>query len=222
MIQVIIADDHPALRRGLKGILAEESDMGIVAEAASGNELLDKLHKTACDVVLLDISMPGRGGLDVLSDLRRQYPRTPVLVLSVYPEEQFGSRVLKAGAAGYLNKQAASDQLINAVRKVCAGGKYVSPSLAEKIAGDLSTDTHLPPHETLSDREYQIFCMIASGKTVSEIARELCLSQKTISTHRSRILDKMQLRTNAQLTFYGIQNHLIESCPFPNGEAKPM
>ena len=113
-------------------------------------------------------------------------------------------------------------QLINAVRKVCAGGKYVSPSLAEKIAGDLSTDTHLPPHETLSDREYQIFCMIASGKTVSEIARELCLSQKTISTHRSRILDKMQLRTNAQLTFYAIQNHLIESCPFPNGEAKTM
>ena len=145
-----------------------------------------------------------------------------MLVLSVYPEEQFGSRVLKAGAAGYLNKQAASDQLINAVRKVCAGGKYVSPSLAEKIAGDLSTDTHLPPHETLSDREYQIFCMIASGKTVSEIARELCLSQKTISTHRSRILDKMQLRTNAQLTFYAIQNHLIESCPFPNGEAKTM
>lgn len=219
MIQVIVADDHPVVRRGLKGILADQSDIAIVGEAGTGQELLDKLNKTNCDVVLLDISMPGRGGLDVLSDLRRQFPRTPALVLSVHPEEQFGSRVLKAGAAGYLNKQAAPEHLVTAVRKVHGGGKYVSPSLAEKIATDLATDTGQPAHETLSDREYQIFCMISSGKTVSEIARELCLSQKTISTHRSRILDKMQLRTNAQLTFYAITNRLIENCPSPDSEA---
>jgi two-component system invasion response regulator UvrY len=213
MIHVIIADDHPVVRQGLTRILAEEADMVLAAEAATGQELLDKLDKTDCDVVLLDISMPGRGGLDILAELRRRYPKIPVLVLSVYPEDQFGLRVLKSGAAGYMNKEAACDQLVNAIRKVCSGGKYVSANLAEKIAGDLAADSHLPPHELLSDREYQVMSLLASGKTVSEIARELSLSQKTISTHRARILEKMHMKTNAQLTYYAIQNDLIDQYP---------
>ncbi|HEY2918307.1 MAG TPA: response regulator transcription factor [Candidatus Binatia bacterium] len=213
MIHVIIADDHPVVRQGLTRILAEETDMVLAAEAATGQELLDKLDKTDCDVVLLDISMPGRGGLDILAELRRHYPKIPVLVLSVYPEDQFGLRVLKSGAAGYMNKEAACDQLVNAIRKVCSGGKYVSANLAEKIAADLAADSHLPPHELLSDREYQVMSLLASGKTVSEIARELCLSQKTISTHRARILEKMHMKTNAQLTYYAIQNDLIDQYP---------
>jgi two-component system invasion response regulator UvrY len=218
MIHVIIADDHPVVRQGLIRILAEEADMALAAEAASGQELLDKLDRVDCDVVLLDVSMPGRGGLDILAELRRHYPKIPVLVLSVYPEDQFGLRVLKSGAAGYMNKETACDQLVNAIRKVHSGGKYVSANLAEKIAADLATDTQLPPHETLSHREYQVMCLIASGKTVSEIARELCLSQKTISTHRARILEKMGMKTSAQLTYYAIQNNLIDQYPVKKRE----
>jgi two-component system invasion response regulator UvrY len=218
MIRVIIADDHPVVRQGLTRILAEETDMVLATEAATGQELLDKLDKTVCDVILLDISMPGRGGLDVLTELRRHHPKIPVLVLSVYPEDQFGLRVLKSGAAGYMNKEAACDQLVNAIRKVCSGGKYVSATLAEKIAGDLAADRPVPPHELLSHREYQVMSLIASGKTVSEIARELCLSQKTISTHRARILEKMRMKTNAQLTYYAIKSNLIEPYPLKKRE----
>jgi two-component system invasion response regulator UvrY len=220
MIHVIIADDHPVVRQGLTRILAEETDMVLAAEAATGQELLEKLGKTQCDVVLLDISMPGRGGLETLADLRRHYPKIPVLVLSVYPEDQFGLRVLKSGAAGYMNKEAACDQLVNAIRKVCSGGKYVSANLAEKMAGDLAADSQVPLHETLSRREYQVMSLIASGKTVSEIARELYLSQKTISTHRARILEKMHMKTNAQLTYYAIQNNLIDRFPVKNFESE--
>jgi len=213
MIHVVIADDHPVVRQGLKRILAEEVDMTLTAEAATGQELLECLGKVVCDVVLLDISMPGRGGLDTLTELRRHFPKISVLVLSVYAEDQFGPRVLKSGAAGYMNKETACDQLVGAIRKVCAGGKYVSPRLAEKIAADLSTNTQLPAHETLSHREYQVMRLIASGKTVTQIARELSLSKKTISTHRARLLEKMRLKTNAELTFYAIQNDLIDSFP---------
>jgi len=220
MIHVIIADDHPVVRKGLTRILAEETDMVLAAEAATGQELLDKLGKTQCDVVLLDISMPGRGGLDILAELRRHYPKISVLVLSVYPEDQFGLRVLKSGAAGYMNKEAACDQLVNAIRKVCSGGKYVSANLAEKMAGDLAADSQVPLHEALSRREYQVMSLIASGKTVSEIARELYLSQKTISTHRARILEKMHMKTNAQLTYYAIQNNLIDRFPVKNFESE--
>jgi len=209
MIRVIIADDHPVLRRGIKDILQEQSDMQVVAEAGNGQELMQKIEQSSCDMVLLDIGMPGRDGLDTLSYLRRAYPKIPVLMLSVYPEDQFGPRVLKSGAAGYMNKDAACDQLVKAIRKVCAGGKYISPGLAEKIAGDLAADNILPPHERLSDREYQVMCLIASGKTVGEIARELCLSLKTISTHRARILEKMEMKTSAQLTYYAIHNDLV-------------
>jgi len=213
MIHVVIADDHPVVRQGLTRILAEEADMTLTAEAATGQELMDKLQEGNCDVVLLDISMPGRGGLDILTELRRQYAKIPILVLSVYPEDQFGPRVLRLGAAGYMNKEAACDQLVGAIRKVCAGGKYVSPRLAERIATDLAANTQLPAHETLSHREYQVMRLIASGKTVTQIARELSLSKKTISTHRARLLEKMRLKTNAELTFYAIQNDLIDSFP---------
>ena len=209
MIHVIIADDHPVVRQGIKRILDEEADIQVVGEAGNGQELIEKVDRSPCDVVVLDISMPGRDGLDTLSHLRRCHPKIPVFVLSVYPEEQFGSRVLRAGAAGYMNKEAACDQLVPAIRKVCAGGKYVSPNLAEKIACDLAADNNLPPHQKLSDREYQVMRLIASGKTVSEIARELCLSKKTISTHRARILEKMELKTNAQLTYYALQRELV-------------
>ena len=209
MIRVIIADDHPLLRRGIKDIIEDEADMEVVAEAGSGQELLSQLERSECDVILLDIGMPGRDGLDALSDIRRKYPKTPVLILSVYSEDQFGPRVLKSGAAGYMNKEAACDQLVQAIRKICTGGKYVSPGLAEKIASDLAADHSMPPHEKLSDREYQVMRMIASGKTVGEIARELCLSEKTISTHRARILEKMEMKTNAQLTYYAVHNDLV-------------
>jgi len=210
MIRAIITDDHPVLRRGIKNILEEEADIEVVAEAGNAQELLQKIAQVSCDVVLLDISMPGRDGLDTLVELRRGYPKLPVLMLSVYPEDQFGPRVLKAGASGYMNKETACDQLVRAVRKVCTGGKYISPALAEKIACDLAADNNLPPHERLSDREYQVMRMIASGKTVGEIARELCLSEKTISTHRARILEKMAMKTNAQLTYYAIHNDLVK------------
>ena len=209
MIRVIIADDHPVVRHGIKRILEDEADILVVGEAASAQELLQKIDSTACDVLVLDINMPGRDGLDTLADLRRAYPKLAVLMLSVYPEDQFGPRVLKSGAAGYMNKEAAPDQLVQAIRKVCSGGKYISPALAEKIAGDLAADNQLPPHERLSYREYQVMRMIASGKTVGEIARELCLSEKTISTHRARILEKMEMKTNAQLTYYAIHNDLV-------------
>lgn len=209
MIRVAIADDHPVVRHGIKRILEEEADMAVVAEAANGQELLQKIEQSPCDCVLLDIGMPGRDGLDTLTYLRRSYPKVPVLILSVYPEDQFGPRVLKSGAAGYMNKETACDELVKAVRKVCAGGKYVSPTLAEKIASDLAADNNLPPHERLSDREYQVMRLIGSGKTVGQIARELCLSEKTISTHRARILEKMEMKTNAQLTYYAIHNDLV-------------
>jgi len=209
MIQVIIADDHPVMRHGIKRILEEETDMQVVGEAANGQELLQKIEQSPCDCVLLDIGMPGRDGLDALAYLRRNYPKLPVLILSVYPEDQFGPRVLKSGAAGYMNKESACDQLVKAIRKVCSGGKYVSPALAEKIAGDLAADNNVPPHEKLSVREYQVMRLIASGKTVGQIARELCLSEKTISTHRARILEKMEMKNNAQLTYYGIHNNLV-------------
>lgn len=209
MTEVIIADDHPVVRQGIKRILEAEADMKVVAEAGSGQELVQIVERIACDVILLDISMPGRDGLDTLNYLRRSYPKISVLILSVYPEDQFGPRVLKAGAAGYMNKEAACEQLVSAIRKVRGGGRYVSATLAEKIAGDLAADSNLPPHERLSDREYQVMRLLASGKTVGQISRELCLSKKTISTHRARILEKMRMKTNAQLTYYAMHNSLV-------------
>lgn len=210
MIKVIIADDHPVVRHGLKQILAEEPDITVAAEANNSPELLRQIANQPCDVVVLDITMPGRDGLETLKELRRERPKLPVLILSIHPEDQFGLRVLKAGAAGYMTKETAPDELVKAIRKVFSGGKYLSATLAEKIAFDLDRDTSKPPHEALSDREYVVMCMLASGKTVSEVSRELSLSVKTVSTHRARILEKMKMKTNAELTHYAVKNRLVD------------
>ena len=210
MIKIIIADDHAIVREGLKQIIAETSDMMVADEASTGHEVLDKVRDNEYDVVVLDISMPGADGLDILKQLKRERPKLSVLVLSMHPEEQYAVRVLKAGAAGYLTKESAPDELIMAIRRVARGGKYVSPTLAEKMAFDLAHDKVKSPHETLSDREYQVMCLIASGKKAKEIAEELCLSVKTISTYRSRILEKMDMKNNAELTHYAIKERLVE------------
>lgn len=208
--KILIADDHVIVREGLKQIVAETSDMVVADEAGSGHEVLNKVLKNDYDVVVLDITMPGMNGVDILNQLKNQRPELPVLILSIHPEEQYAVRVLRAGASGYLTKESAPDELIAAIRKVSAGKKYVSSSLAEKLAFELETDTEKPLHETLSDREYQVMCMIASGKTVKEIAEELFLSVKTISTYRARILKKMIMKNNAELTYYAIKHGLVE------------
>jgi two-component system invasion response regulator UvrY len=210
MIRVLIADDHAVVRQGLKQIIRDAADMLVVAEAANGPETLEKARTEEADVLVMDISMPGRSGFDILKDLRLERPKLPVLVLSMHAEEQFAVRLLRSGAAGYLNKESAPEELVKAIRKVVAGGKYVSPTLAEKLAFEIDSDSEKLLHETLSDREFQVMRMMASGKTVKEIADELSLSVKTISTYRSRILEKMNLRTNAELIHYAIQNMLIE------------
>jgi two-component system invasion response regulator UvrY len=209
MIKILIADDHTIVREGLKQIVAETADMMVADEASSGHEVLDKVWNNEYDVVVLDISMPGRDGVDILKQLKRHKPNLPVLVLSMHPEEQYAVRVLKAGAAGYLTKESAPDELITAIRKVSRGRKYVSSTLAEKLAFDLDRDTEKPLHETLSDREYQVMCLIASGKRAKEIAEELYLSVKTVSTYRSRILEKMKMKNNAELTHYAIKHRLV-------------
>jgi two-component system, NarL family, invasion response regulator UvrY len=210
LIQIVIADDHPIVLKGLKEILGDEPDMKIVGEGQNGQNLLDLVQKYACDIVIMDITMPGRGGLDVLRELKQAHPRLPVLILSMHSEDQYGVRALKAGAAGYLTKESAPDRLIGAVRKIAAGGKYITPTLAEKLAFDLERGSDRTPHEGLSDREYQVMTLIASGKTVGDIAGELNLSVKTISTYRTRILEKMKMKSNAELTYYAIKNDLVK------------
>jgi two-component system invasion response regulator UvrY len=208
-IRLLIADDHAIVRKGMKQILAETRDIVVADEAGNGREALEKAQKNDFDMVLLDISMPGRDGLEVLKELKGLRPKLPVLMLSMYPEEQYAVRSLRSGASGYLTKDSAPDELIAAIRKVYSGGKYVSASLAEKLAQKMSADTERPLHEALSDREYQVMSMIASGKTVKEIGEELSLSVKTVSTYRSRILAKMRLKGNAELTRYALDNKLV-------------
>ena len=208
MIRVLIADDHPVVRQGLKQILQDELDIKVTGEARNAQEALDLARKRECDVLLLDIDMPGRSGLDVLRDLKGQQSKLPILVLSVHPEDQFAVRVLRLGAAGYLTKETAPDQLVSAVRKAFQGKKYVNPQVAERLASEISLWPGAP-HEALSDREFQVLRMIASGKTVSEIAQKISLSVKTISTYRARILEKMGMKTNAELTHYAIKNNLV-------------
>jgi two-component system invasion response regulator UvrY len=209
MIRILIADDHTVVRRGVKEIVSEEPDMVVAGEAHTAQEVLELVRTQQWDVVVLDISMPGRSGLDVLKELKQERPHLPVLVLSMHPEDQYAVRVLKMGAAGYLTKGSTSEELVKAIRKVVTRGRYVSPSLAEKLAVDLASNDERPPQETLSTREYQVLCLIGSGKGVTEIAAELSLSVKTISMYRARILEKMNMKNNAELIFYAIQNRLV-------------
>ena len=210
MIRVLIADDHAVVRQGLKQILGDTPEMLVAGEATNGQEALDKVRAEVWDVVVLDISMPDRSGLDILKELQSERPKLPVLVLSMYSEDQFAVRVLKAGAHGYLTKDSAPDELVKAIRKVVSGGTYVSAFLAEKLAFEIGTDSSKLPHEALSDREFQVLRLIAAGKSVKEIAAELYLSVKTASTYRARLLQKMNLETNAELIHYAIQNRLID------------
>lgn len=210
MIRILIADDHAIVRAGLKQILADIPDMMVSGEAGTGQEVLDSLLAGAWDVLLLDISMPGRNGLEVLKLVRQQTPSLPVLILSIYPEDQYAVRMLRAGASGYLTKESAPDQLVAAIRKVAQGGRYISPSLAEKLAAELDASREKPRHATLSDREFQIFRAIAMGKTASEIAAELSLSVKTISTYRARVMEKMAMTKNAEIIHYALKNQLLD------------
>lgn len=210
MIRILVADDHAVVREGVKQILANLEDISVGGEAESGPEVIAMLGRGDYDLVLLDISMPGRSGLEVLEDIKSIRPKLPVLILSMHPEEQYAVRALRAGAAGYLTKASAPQELIGAIRKAAQGGKYVTASLAEKLALQLDVDAEKPRHETLSNREYQIMLMIAGGKSVSEIAEELALSVKTVSTYRSRIMEKMGMKKNAELTLYAVNNQLLE------------
>ncbi len=210
MINVLIADDHALIREGLKKILSGEPDMTLVGEANNVVELFAQLKRLAVNIVLLDISMPGESGLDALRELRQKYPHLPVLILSIHPEQRFAVRALKAGASGYIMKQGAVEELVQAIRKVVSGGKYVSASLAEQLATELDNESGKALHETLSDREFQVMRLIAAGKKSSEIAAELSVTLSTVNTYRSRILEKMNMQSNVDLTRYAIENGLIE------------
>ena len=208
MIKILIADDHAIVRKGLKQILEEMPGKVSSDEARNGQEVLQKTWDDNYDMVLLDISMPGNSGLDILKQLKSEQPDLKILILSMHPEEQYAIRALKAGASGYLTKESTPNELVKAIRKISAGKKYVSASLAETIASHLDVMSEKPLHEILSDREFEVMRNIASGKTVKEIAGELSLSVKTISTYRARILEKMKMKNNAQLTYYAIHNKL--------------
>ncbi|SNS62014.1 two component transcriptional regulator, LuxR family [Noviherbaspirillum humi] len=209
-IKIIIADDHAIVREGLKQILADSRDMAVAGQADNGADAVKLARKTDADVMLLDISMPDKSGIEVLKQVKKEMPKVAVLMLSMHREDQYAIRSLKAGASGYLTKQSAPDQLVEAIRQVASGRKYISPALAQELANQIGEDREVPPHETLSDREFQTLIMIASGKTVSDIAAELSLSVKTISMYRTRLLQKMKLRHNAELTHYAIKNNLVE------------
>jgi two-component system, NarL family, invasion response regulator UvrY len=208
MIRVLIGDDHAIIRSGLKQILYEENHSFFCGEAPNGQSVLDKIHKDKWDIVILDISMPGLNGIETLKEIKKTKPKLPVLVLTVHSEDQFALRSIKSGASGYLTKDAAPAELIKALNKILNGGKYINEQIAELLADDFERDSNKPLHENLSDREYEVMRLIASGKTAKQIANELALSIKTVSTYRARLLDKMGLKTNAELTRYAIQNNL--------------
>ncbi len=210
MIKILIADDHAIVRQGLRQTVAEESDMLVAGEAQNAHETLKLVREGEWDVVVLDITMPGRSGLDLLIELKHERPNIPVLILSMHSEEQFAVRALKARASGYITKQSAPKELVKAIRKVHRGGKYVSPSLAEALAFELGDDDGKIAHEKLSDREYQVLRMIAAGRTPKEIAAELNLSEKTVGTYRTRVMEKMNMKRNAELIRYAVENHLVD------------
>jgi len=210
MIRILIADDHPMFREGLKHILAGCPAFTVADEASNGQEVFEKVWNNEYDMVLLDIAMPGTPGLEVLKRLKSEKPKLPVLVLSMYPEEQYAVRVIKAGASGYLTKESASEELITAIRRISGGRKYITSSIAERLADDIESAAEKPLHDTLSDREIEVYRMIAAGKTTTQMAEELFLSVKTISTYRSRILEKMNMKTNAELIRYAIKNNMFD------------
>jgi two-component system invasion response regulator UvrY len=209
MIRILVADDHKMFRKGLKKVLEYNQDMVVADEASNGHEVLEKVSKNDYDILLLDIAMPGMNGLETLKQLKSQKAKLRIIVVSMYPEQQYAVRSIKAGASGYLTKESDTDELIEAIKKVYEGGRYISSSIAENLLFDLEPESERPIHENLSDREFQILCMIAKGKTVSEIAEELFLSVKTVSTYRCRILEKMRMKSNAELTNYTLKNQLI-------------
>ena len=209
MIRILIVDDHVMFREGLKQILAKRSQMSVVGEAGSLNEAMEKIKESEPDVVLLDISLPGRNGLELLGEIKKQKPNVAVLVLSMHPEEQYAIRMMKAGALGYVTKESAPDELIAAIQKVAAGGRYISAKLAEEMAVALDDNSAKLPHQLLSNREYQVMRMLASGKSLKEIADELMISEKTVTTYRARIMEKMKLKNNVELTIYAMEHKLL-------------
>lgn len=209
-LRVLIADDHAIVRQGLRQILSDTPDLEVAGEADNGVAAIQLARQQPWDVMLMDVSMPDRNGIDALKIIRKEFPRLPVLILSMYPEDQYAIRALKAGAAGYLTKQSAPEQLVHAIRQVASGKKYVSAALALELADAISDDSERAPHEKLSDREYQTLCLIASGKTLTQIGEELNLSVKTVSVYRARLLEKMKLHNNAELTHYGLKHGLVD------------
>ena len=209
MIRVLIADDHSVVRRGLKQILLEGFPNAYIEEVPDAEELVKKVLHNEWDVVISDLSMPGRSGLEALQQIKQVQPKLPVLILSIHPEDQYAIRVLKSGAAGYLSKDSAPDELVTAVQRVLLGKKYITDSIAEKLASVLDQDASRPPHENLSDREFSVLKMLAAGKSVSDIAESLFLSVTTVSTYRSRIMAKMNMKSNADLTLYAVEHRLL-------------
>lgn len=212
-LRILIVDDHPIVRQGLRQTLTDAVDVEEIGEAADGQQVIERLRDRDWDAVVLDIGLPGRGGLEILKDLKRERPRLPVLILSMHPEDQYAIRALRAGAAGYLTKEAAPEKLLDAIRKITTGGRYVSAQLAERLALELSLDAPQAPHGSLSDREYEVLRLIASGLSVSDIAERLSLSVKTVSTYRGRVLDKMRMKNNAELMQYVLTNRLFGDLP---------
>jgi len=210
VIRVLICDDHAIVRQGLKQVIAETSDIRGVAEAGGYPEVMKPLRDGGIDLLLLDISLPGKNGIEILKLVKKEFPKLPVLILSMYPEDQYAVRAIRAGAGGYLTKQSAADQLVTAIRRVVTGRKYITPELAEALANTLGRDVSAAPHASLSDREYQTMCLIASGKALSQIAVELSLSAKTVSVYRARLLEKMGLANNAEITHYALKHGLVE------------
>lgn len=209
MAKILVGDDHPVVRKGIKQILIEDKNISFIGEACSPNEVMEMVKKQHWDAVILDITMPGRGGLEVTKELKREYPNLPILILSIHSEEQYGVRAIKAGAAGYMTKESAPEELVKALRRILGGGKYLSAKLTDMIAFGVQQNSTKPLHALLSDREYQVMQMIATGQTVSDIADKLALSVKTVSTYRSRIIQKLKVKTTAEIVRYALENKLV-------------
>lgn len=209
MTKILVVDDHAVVRQGVKQILNEQFQGAVIGEARNAEEMIDRIQKFTWDIVVLDVGMPGKSGLDALKDLKQVCPKLPVLVLSAYPEDQLARRMLKAGASGYLTKDSAPGELVQALKRILAGGKFVSASMAELLVANLNEQAERPQHELLSDREYQVMCLIAVGKSLKEIADDLCVGISTINTYRARILEKMQFKNNTELTHYALENRLV-------------